>query len=192
MNSPPKFLVDREKVEQDETFLPQQSSRKGELIAWGSAILIALALIIYYVRIREIQFLTLGMFLFFLASGFLISFGIWMDARTSVKISFDRLHYKSPLRDVNLSWDDLYSLRASNAGQVWKITVTGSEGYFSFRVFDGAIPETNPRGFLVLPEGDRLVRLICGMAELSSAKSEGEDWLCLNSRSAKSIASPQG
>lgn len=180
MDSPPTFFVDRQQVEHEEIFRPQQSARKGELIAWGSAILIALALVIYYVRIRQVQFLTFGMFLFFLASGVLISFGIWTDARTSVKISVDRIHYKSPFRDVDLKWENISSLIASKSGEIWKITVTGSDQYFSFRASDGPLPENNPRGFLVLPEGDRIVRLIGGMAKMSGPKLVDEDWMCVN------------
>jgi hypothetical protein len=185
MNSPPQFLVDRETIEKDESFQPQQGSRKGELIAWGSAILIAVALGIYYLLTQSVQCMTAGLFLFFLASGAVITFGIWTDARTRVDLSRAGLHYNSPFRDVILDWADLQSLRASKAGAVWKVTVSGADQYFTLRISEEPLTEDNPRGFLVLPEGDRLVRLICGTARLSNPKLQDADWVCENPRSAK-------
>jgi hypothetical protein len=180
MELPPNFLLNHEKVDEEEIFQPPQSPRKGELIAWGSAVAIALALGIFYVLTQTVQCLTAGLLLFFLISGGLISFGIWIDTRTSIRVSREGVRYKNPFKEVELGWDKVNSVHAAKAGSVWKIAVTGMDQYFTLRVSESPEGKDSPRAFLVIPNGDRLVRIICGNAKLSDPKLIGEDWVCKN------------
>ncbi len=69
---------------QMQTFYPELNSRRGELIAWGSTVLVAIGWIILAVtgnRVpRSVPFLGILLLLAALS----ISLGNWMDRRTSL------------------------------------------------------------------------------------------------------------
>jgi hypothetical protein len=181
MDNPPEFLIKRETIQDEITFQPASTSRKGELIAWGSALATGLILAIFYFTTREIQFLTAGLLLFFLAAGVMITFGLWADSRTSAKISPDYLHYQSPFRNVKLEWDQVEEVRAAEAGAVWRVIVIGANRYFRIRVLENEEESDTSRRFLSLPQADRFIRIICGMAKLKYPRQFEDEWICKRS-----------
>jgi hypothetical protein len=178
MDNPPEFLIKRETIQNEKTFQPAAGSRKGELIAWGSALVVGLVLTIFYFATREIQCLTGGLFVFFLIAGLLITFGLWVDSKTFAKVSPDGLHFKSPFRNVNLNWDQVDEVRAIKAGTVWRVIVKGGGRYFRLRVLEDEETSETGRRFMVIPQADRLVRIICGMAKLRYPRNIEDEWVC--------------
>lgn len=181
MDNPPDFLIKREMIQEEKIFQPAPASRKGELIAWGSAVAIGFVLAIFYFTTREIQCLTGGLFIFFLASGLLITFGLWVDSRTVAKVTAEYLHYKSPFRDVQLEWDQVEEVRALDAGSVWRVVIIGNNKYFRIRVRVNEDDTDAGRHFLVFPQSDQLIRIICGMAKLRPPRLIDEKWICKQS-----------
>ena len=181
MKNPPEFLVKREIIQTEVTFQPASASRRGELIAWGSAVVIGSLLTIFYFVTREVQCLTAGLFIFFLGAAILITFGLWVDSKTFAKVSPEHLHFKSPFRDVRLEWDQVEELRAMEAGNVWRVVVSGADRYFRIRVLENEDETESGRRFLVIPKADRLVRIICGMAKLRHPRKIEEEWVCKRS-----------
>ena len=178
MDNPPDFLITREMIQEEKIFQPAATSRKGELIAWGSALAIGFVLAIFYFTAREIQCLAGGLFIFFLGAGLLITFGLWVDSRTIAKVTAQYLHYKSPFRDLKLEWNQVEEVRAINAGSVWRVVIIGNNKYFRIRVRgDDGAKDANGR-FLVFPQSDQLVRIICGMAKLSHPRRIDHEWIC--------------
>jgi hypothetical protein len=178
MDNPPEFLTKRETIQDEMTFQPASASRRGELIAWASAVVIGLLLTIFYFVTREIQCLTAGLFIFFLGAATLITFGLWVDSKTFAQVSPDFLHYKSPFRNVRLEWDQIEEVRAMDAGSVWRVVVYGAGRYFRIRVLEDEEVAEQGRRFLVIPQADRLVRIICGMAKLRFPREFEEEWIC--------------
>jgi hypothetical protein len=178
MDTSPEFLTKRETIQAEITFQPASTSRKGELIAWGSAVVTGLVLAIVYVSTREIQFLTGAMFVFFLATSLLITFGMWVDSRTSAKVSPDHLHFQSPFRNVKLEWDQVEEVRAVKAGTVWRVVVVGASRYFRIRVLEKREGSDASRQILSFPQADRFVRIICGMAKLKHPIQHEGEWFC--------------
>jgi hypothetical protein len=178
MENPPEFLTKRETIQDEKIFQPAYANRRGELIAWISAVVIGLLLTIFYFVTREVQCLTAGLFIFFLAAALLITFGLWVDSKTFAKVSPQYLHYKSPFREVRLEWDQVEELRAIEAGSVWRVVVFGAGRYFRIRVLESEEEIEQGRRFLVIPQADRLVRIICGMAKLRYPRESEEEWIC--------------
>lgn len=181
MDNPPEFLIKRETIQKEMTFEPASASRRGELIAWGSAVVIGLLLTIFYFVTREIQCLTAGLFIFFLGAAILITFGLWVDSKTFANVSPEGLQYKSPFRDVKLQWDQVEEVRAMEAGTVWRVVILGAGRYFRIRVHEGEDDSEKGRRFLVMPQADRMVRIICGMAKLPHPRRIEEEWVCRRS-----------
>ena len=178
MDKPPDFLLERESIEGEITFQPGSASRKGQIISWGSALVIGLILTIFYFTTRETQCLTGALFIFFLIAGFLITFGLWVDTKTIVLISPEYLHYKSPFRNVKLAWEQVEQVRAVEAGDVWRVAVIGMDRYFRIRVLDSKDDVESSKRFLVMPDADRLIRIICGMAKLQNPRRDEDEWVC--------------
>lgn len=178
MDQPPDFLLERESIESEIIFQPGSASRKGQLIAWGSALVIGLILTILYFTTLETQCLTGALFIFFLIAGFLITFGLWVDSKTIVLVSPKFLHYKSPFRNVKLAWEQVEQVRAVEAGDVWRVAVIGLNRYFRIRVLDSKEDVESSKRILVMPDADRLIRIICGMAKLQNPRKDEDEWIC--------------
>lgn len=181
METPPEFLRKHETIQSERTFLSGSTSRKGELIAWGSAVAVGLPLAIFYFTTREVQCLTAGLFIFFLCAAALITFGLWADSRTFALVTPEYLRYKSPFRTVNLTWDQVEEVRAADAGAVWRVVVIGANRYFRVRVLREEDPPESKRRFLVFPQADQFIRIICGMAKLRNPRKIEDEWVCTRS-----------
>lgn len=178
MDNPPDFLLARESIEEEITFQQSSASRKGQLIAWGSALVIGLILTIFYFTTWKTQCLTGALFIFFLIASFLITFGLWVDSKTIVLVSPEFLHYKSPFRNVKLAWEQVEQVRAVEAGDVWRVAVIGLNRYFRIRVLDSKDDVESSNRFLVMPHADRLIRIICGMAKMRNPRMDEDEWVC--------------
>lgn len=181
MENPPEFLLKRETIQSERSFLSGSTSRKGEIIAWGSAVAVGLPLAVFYFTTREVQCLTAGLFVFFISAAVLITFGLWADARTFARVTPQNLHYKSPFRSVNLTWDQVDEVRAADAGAVWRVVVIGANRYFRLRVLREEDSSESKRRFLVFPQADQLIRIICGMAKLRNPRLIEDEWICSRS-----------
>lgn len=177
MQTPPSFLTAPKRIDGEEIFRPAKVSRQGELIAWGSAFAIGIGLGIYYIKTQEIQIITSGMLFFFLSAGALISFGAWVDKRTIIRVNSQRLIYRSPFKELNLNWDQILQVRATQARRLWRIIVASRDAHFRLRVSTSASEEENLTDFLALPDGERLVQIISGMAGLTHVLMEDDEWV---------------
>jgi hypothetical protein len=118
------------------------------------------------------------MFIFFLSAAILITFGIWADSRTYAQATPEYLLYKSPFRTVYLTWDQVMEVRAAEAGAVWRVVVSGVNGYFRMRVLREEEPSESKIRFLVFPQADQFIRIICGMAKLNDPRLDEDEWIC--------------
>jgi len=177
MQTPPAFLTTPQLIKGEEIFRPANDSRKGELIVWGSALVMGIGLGIYYFATQKIQCLTSGMLFLFLSVGALISFGIWVDTRTSINVNSIRLIYKSPFKELNLDWDQVLQVRATQARRLWRVIIASADNHFRLRVSSSASEEDDTTNLLALPDGDRLVQIILGMADLTHPNQEEDEWV---------------
>jgi hypothetical protein len=178
MEQPPDFLRSPLSVIEEETFKPTAIPRKGGLIAWLASLLISIVLIIRITQSRQFPCLTFVLFLFFLLAAILITFSYWIDSKTIIHVTPSQLSYQSPLRRFLQSWDKISEINVLKTGRFWRIIVRGEQSFFTFRVATERDSKTQPEWVLALPNGDRLARIICGMANLPQVEEVGEEWIC--------------
>ena len=139
--------------------------------------MIGIGIGIYYFATQEIQFLTSAMLLFFIAIGALISFGIWVDTRTSITVNAKQVIYKSPFKELTLDWDQILQIRSAQARLLWRVVIASKDAHFRLRVSPSISEEDNLTDLLALPDGDRLVQIISGMAGLNLPIQKEDEWV---------------
>ncbi len=178
MGQPPDFLTETPQEFEAAAYQPSLPSRRGELLAWLSALGVAIGTALLALRLGQLPTLGLGLTLFLVLVAVIISFGVWMDRNTRLEVNEDGLHYRSPVRDVELSWAQVKQLEATPAGEGWRIRVYGDEAYFSYRTASmlrfGSFSEM-PLGF---SEGERVAAVIRSRAALSDVARTENGWRC--------------
>jgi hypothetical protein len=178
MDLPPEFLNSPLRIFEEETFQPTAIPRRGGVIAWFAAFLIGIVSMITIFKSGKIPCLTMAFFLFFLFAAVLITFSHWVDSKTSILVSPSQISYQSPFRSFLQNWDQISELNLIRAGHFWRVTIRGEQSFFMIRVDAGLTSKTAPERILALPDGDRLVRIICGMVNLSQVDHVGDNWVC--------------
>jgi hypothetical protein len=178
MEQPPDFLRSPLTIIEEEIFKPTTIPYRGGIIAWVASLLIGIVGIILTIQSGKFPCLTFLLFLFFLLAAILITFSSWVESQTLIRVAPSQLLYQSPFRKFLQEWDQILEINAQKAGHLWRIVVNGEQSSFTFSV--GAERDSNiqPQRVLALPHGDRLARLICGMANLSQIDKIGEKWIC--------------
>lgn len=178
MGQPPKFLVESPAPFQQETFHPSLPSRRGELIAWLSALGVGIGTAVLALRLGDLPAIGLGMTLFLILVATLISFGGWMERNTSIHVTEQGVRYRSPVRRVSLDWTEIERLQAEPAGDGWRIRVHGNDEYFSFRTASTLRFGSFSEMALGFEEGEHMTNLIRFHAELSPPEPLDGGWVC--------------
>ncbi len=113
-------------------FKPELVSRRSELIAWGSAVVVngAWLLLIVFNQSMSFWLPILGIPLLLIAIG--ISLGNWMDRKTIIKQDEKGIYFSNGLRHADLGWDEIKEVRILPAQWGEKVQVFGGEVYFAF------------------------------------------------------------
>jgi hypothetical protein len=174
----PTFLDSEDTLSAETIFRPFPPNRRGEFIAWSSAVVVGLVTGLLSWQSGRISSLAIFLFVFFSLSAIIISFGNWMEAHTLIRLSPEHVVYQSPVRKVTLALNDVRELWVSSAGRGWRIAVRGEGGYFSYRSAVRLGGRRNQGVYIGIEHGDRLAALIRSVAQLSPPVFEEGVWLC--------------
>ncbi|MFP3852866.1 MAG: PH domain-containing protein [Anaerolineales bacterium] len=157
---------------------PVQSGRKGEGLAWLAAFGAGLGGALLAWRTGEWSGLALGALLLFTSLALIITFGNWMERNTALEVESEGIRYRSPLRKVRLSWDEITELGLSKSNDGWRVEVEGESGRFHYQTagslqFAGF--EEMPLG---IPEGGAIAALIKQRSGLHQCGSKRGQWVC--------------
>ncbi len=178
MEPPPEFLSeDFDSPPEDHTYRPALPNRGGEIIAWLCAASVALLNVLLFQLTGGSPPLAAALIVLFASVGALISFGNWMDLRTSIRVGGDGVQFSSPLRRVELVWNEILELHALRIGKGWRIVVRGKGRAFHFRTPTSIALGSGPGMMVGFPEGERLAGLICGRAGLKMLTREAHGWV---------------
>jgi hypothetical protein len=113
-------------------FRPELVSRRGELVAWGSALLVGgawLALARSGQGVNPmVPILAVPLFLAALS----ISLGNWMERNTLLRLDREGVSFQNGLRNVALKWNEIHQVQVVPAQWSRKVRVVGEKGHFSF------------------------------------------------------------
>jgi hypothetical protein len=113
-------------------FRPELIPRRGELIAWGSALLVGGAWFVIKQITGSASLLVPILFIPLLLAALSISLGNWMDRHTVLRMDPEGVRFSNGLRHVQLGWDQIQQVRVLPAAWGKKVQVFGEQTYFGF------------------------------------------------------------
>jgi hypothetical protein len=152
--------------EQTQVFHPELLSRRGELLAWFSALLVISAWIILDVDRQPVMRLVpwMAVLLVLVASG--ISLSNWMDRRTYIEIQPDAIKFTNGLRRVRIAWADIRQVQVFPSAWGKKVRVIATQAYFDFRTLGEIKVQGEVKGRTGFTDGESILQKILESAHL--------------------------
>lgn len=157
-------------------FIPEQVSRRGELIAWVSAVLVAALWIVLVLTGQTVNWAILLLEIFLLFAGTSITLGNWMDRHSLIRLSQQGITYKNGLRNVNMSFQNILEVRVIPTRWGNKVQVIGKDAYFEFRTLGEVKVGGELKGRMGFEQGDEILNTIVIASELEKIDKPGEGY----------------
>ena len=152
--------------DQIQEFRPELTSRRGELIAWGSTLLVGAgwaALIVTDNRVPgSVPFLGVLLLLAALS----ISLGNWMDRQTRLQLGPQGIAFQNGLRKVHLKWDEIRQVQVYQGRLGQRVSVIGPNSHFEFHTLGELKVQGEVKGRMGFAEGERILHQILDAAGL--------------------------
>jgi hypothetical protein len=145
---------------------PELLSRRGELLAWFSALMVISAWIILDVDRQPVMCLVpwMAVLLTLIASG--ISLSNWMDRHTSIVLEPGAIKFTNGLRRVRVAWDDIRQVQVFPSAWGKKVRVIAAQVYFEFRTFGEIKVQGDVKGRTGFFDGELILQRILEAAHL--------------------------
>lgn len=160
-------------------YRPELLSRRGEWIAWGSALIVWIAWLVLRLRGMDVVLAMPIVAILLVLAAVSISLGNWMDRKTTLAVDDDTIAYRNGLRDVKMEWQDIQELRVLPARWGKKVQVIGEKSYFEFRTLGLVSVQNEEKGRIGFAEGEELLQTILerGRLEKIDQAENGEYYL---------------
>lgn len=151
-------------------YKPELAPRRGELIAWGCAVLLNGSWILLIAFNQPLSFWLpfLGLPMILIASG--ISLANWMDRKTTITIKLASIYFSNGLRHVLFNWQEIQEVRVLPAQWGKKVQVFGEHAYFGFQTLGEVEAYGRVLGRTGFVDGERILMQILKRAELGEAR----------------------
>ena len=155
-----------------QAFHPELASRRGELIAWGSAVLVNGTWIGLLLFEQPLSFwlLILGIPLLLVAAG--ISLANWMDRNTVITLGAEGISFSNGLRHVHLEWFEIQEVRVLPAQWGKKVQVFGEQSYFGFHTLGEVTANGRVLGRTGFEDGERILEQILNRGRLRESEQK--------------------
>lgn len=157
-------------------FRPEQVSRRGELIAWVCAVLVAALWIVLVLTGQSVNWAIFLLEIFLLFAGISISLGNWMDRHSLIRISLEGISYTNGLRNVHMNYKDIREVRVLPTRWGSKIQVIGKNAYFEFRTLGEVMVGGELKGRMGFEKGDEILNAIVTASDLEKIDKIGEGY----------------
>jgi hypothetical protein len=157
-------------------FKPELLSRRGELIAWGSAILVGAVWLVLGWKNQAVPWTVLLLEVFLLFAGLSISFGNWMDRQTVLRMDENGVWYKNGLRNVKMDWINIRQVRVQPTRWGNKVQVIGDKAYFEFRTLGEVKIVGELKGRMGFNRGEEILNEIILNSDLQRIDKSGNGY----------------
>lgn len=149
---------------------PELIPRRGELIAWASALLVTGAwVLLTRLELRVSPLLVLlGILLGIAAVS--ISLGNWMDRHTTLTLGEEGVSYRNGLRTVRMPWDEIQEVRVRQVLWGERVEVIRQQAYFRFHTLGEVKAHGKIIGRTGFVEGKRILERIVENAGLRESR----------------------
>jgi hypothetical protein len=156
-------------------YRPTLISRRGELIAWISFVLVGVTWIILIFSGQRyclaVPVLTIILFLASLS----ISLGNWMDRQTVLKISKEYVSFRNGIRNVEIRWENIQEVQVLPAQWGKKVHVLSDQAHFHFQMLGEVKMHGEVKGRVGFVEGDLILNEIIERSNLHEIQSSELD-----------------
>lgn len=108
-------------------------SRRGELIAWASALMVLAGWFILRQSGQGVLPVVPILGILLLLAALSISLGNWMDRHTYIRLENGGITFHNGLRHVHFSWDQIKQVEVTPSKWGKKVQVLGNQAHFGFR-----------------------------------------------------------
>jgi len=160
-------------LEAQSVFRPELLSRRGELIAWGTSILVFLGWLILSLNGRRVPFAVPFLWITLFFAALAISLGNWMDRKTELRLDAGGVTYKNGLRYAALKWDEINEIRVFPSKWGKKVHVLGARAHFNFRTLGEVKVQDEVKGRMGFAEGDKILSVMLEQTNLKELAGPG-------------------
>jgi hypothetical protein len=157
-------------------FRPEIFSRRGEVTAWGLAILALVSWFTLRVRGTPAPVLFVILALFLLVAALTVSLSNWSDRHTLLRLEANGVRFENGLRRVFLTWDEIQKVQTFTSNLGDRVRVSGFKTFFSFRMLGEVSMRGQVRGRMGFADGERILRHILRAAGLKRIEQPGEGY----------------
>lgn len=147
-------------------FRPEPMARRGEGIAWASAILVGATWLLLIQLEAGVILLVPILAVALLLIALSISLGNWVNRSTVLSLGPADVRFKNGLRNAQLAWEDVQEVRVLPAPWGRKVQVIGRQAHFDFNT----LGEVQANGRTVartgFPAGESILEEIVEKAQL--------------------------
>lgn len=155
----------------ERVYHPELISRRGELTAWGLALVIIVALIIIVYLSNRVNPFLLGLAILLCLSGLGISLGNWMDRHTVIRINSIGIEYQNGLRHSQFTWDQIRRVEVYSHKWGDKVRVLSDDNHFDFRKYGEVKVGGETKGVMGFTNGDQILDTIIEESKLTEKKN---------------------
>jgi hypothetical protein len=156
--------------EPTQEYRPELLSRRGELLAWLSALMVITAWIILDVDRQPILRAVpwMAVILALVASG--ISLSNWIDRHTFIELESDAIKFANGLRRVRVAWEDIHQVQVFPSAWGKKVRVVATRVYFEFRTLGEITLQGEVKGRMGFVDGELILQKILEAAHLQETE----------------------
>ena len=147
-------------------YRPTQISRRGELIAWGSFLLVGATWIVLIFSGQRYCFAVPVMAIILLLAALSISLGNWMDRQTMLRLDYDGVSYQNGIRNVEIKWQDIQEAQILPAQWGQKVHVIAERAHFRIQMLSEVKLHGEVKGQVGFAEGDQILQEIIERSNL--------------------------
>jgi hypothetical protein len=149
-----------------QVFRPLIENRRTELFAWILAVIMILTSLFNPIASGIGQLFTIILVGFFSLSAIFISFGNWLERRTSLTLADAGIEYKNGIRHVRINWKEIKEVRIYPSGKGSKVVVYGDYGHFSFQTLTEVLKDGKVKVRYGFEKGAEILKMILQRSDL--------------------------
>ncbi len=155
-------------------YRPELLSRRGELIAWGSTLILGIGGLVLRLGGQPVPGVVFFLGVFLLLAALSISLGNWMDRHTLIRLDGKGIEFSNGLRHVYLPWQEIRQVYVLPSRWGDKVQVFGARAYFHFRTLGEVKVQGEVKGRMGFEKGEEILGAILLNGQLHAVERPGE------------------